>query len=160
MRCIEARLRLEREKEQQETLILSVIPAHIGREENDWLNMYFFVDRLFLALSMKSEMLRKVKETAKYHNLQSKDYDDQRSHVRKVNARRAAFHDLYIKKHENVTILYADIVNFTPLSEKFTPPELVQILNKLFGKFDQLAQVWMRSEIEKVHLTSLNSICL
>lgn len=38
-------------------------------------------------------------------------------------------------------ILYADIVNFTPLSEKFTPPELVQILNKLFGKFDRLAQV-------------------
>lgn len=34
MRCIEARLRLEREKEQQETLILSVIPAHIGRMEN------------------------------------------------------------------------------------------------------------------------------
>jgi adenylate cyclase 2 len=31
MRCIEARLRLESEKEQQETLILSVIPAHIGR---------------------------------------------------------------------------------------------------------------------------------
>ena len=41
-------------------------------------------------------------------------------------------------------ILYADIVNFTPLSEKFTPPELVQILNKLFGKFDQLAQVRSR----------------
>ena len=34
MRCIEARLRLEREKEQQETLILSVIPAHIGRVKN------------------------------------------------------------------------------------------------------------------------------
>lgn len=32
MRCIEARLRLEREKEQQENLILSVIPAHIGIE--------------------------------------------------------------------------------------------------------------------------------
>jgi hypothetical protein len=46
------------------------------------------------------------------------------------------FFDLY-----SFRILYADIVNFTPLSEKFTPPELVQILNKLFGKFDQLAQV-------------------
>ncbi|CAF0766132.1 unnamed protein product [Rotaria sordida] len=121
MRCIEARLRLEREKEQQETLILSVIPAHI-------------------ALSMKSEMLRKVKETAKYHNVQSRDYDDQCLNTKKINTRKAAFHDLYVKKHENVTILYADIVNFTPLSEKFTPPELVQILNKLFGKFDQLAQ--------------------
>jgi len=84
MRCIEARLRLEREKEQQETLILSVIPAHI-------------------ALSMKSEMLRKVKETAKYHNVQSKDYDDQRSNTKKINTRKTAFHDLFVKKHENVT---------------------------------------------------------
>ena len=58
---------------------------------------------LSLALSMKSEMLRKVKETAKYHHLQSRDYDDQRSHVKKINIRKAAFHDLYIKKHENVT---------------------------------------------------------
>lgn len=57
----------------------------------------------FLALSMKSEMLRKVKETAKYHNLQSRDYDDQRSHTKKINVRKATFHDLYIKKHENVT---------------------------------------------------------
>lgn len=100
MRCIEARLRLEREKEQQETLILSVIPAHIGK-------MKIFVLKniqdLTLALSMKSEMLRKVKETAKYHNLQSRDYDDQRSHTKKINVRKATFHDLYIKKHENVT---------------------------------------------------------
>jgi len=52
---------------------------------------------------MKSEMLRKVKETAKYHNLQSNDYDDPRSNTKKINTRKAAFHDLYIKKHENVT---------------------------------------------------------
>ncbi|CAF1444767.1 unnamed protein product, partial [Didymodactylos carnosus] len=119
MRCIEARLKLEREKEQQERLILSVIPAHI-------------------AINMKQEMLRKVKETAKYH-FQS-NYDEKSNATKKVNIRKATFHDLYIKKHENVSILYADIVNFTPLSEKFSPPELVQILNKLFGKFDQLAQ--------------------
>jgi class 3 adenylate cyclase len=47
----------------------------------------------------------------------------------------------YLFVFDFLRILYADIVNFTPLSEKFTPPELVQILNKLFGKFDQLAQV-------------------
>jgi hypothetical protein len=52
---------------------------------------------------MKSEMLRKVKETAKYHNIQSRDYDDQRSNTKKINVRKATFHDLYIKKHENVT---------------------------------------------------------
>lgn len=37
------------------------------------------------------------------------------------------------------SILYADIVNFTPLADKFEPPELVNILNKLFAKFDQKA---------------------
>jgi len=37
--------------------------------------------------------------------------------------------------------LYADIVNFTPLSEKLTASELVATLNELFGRFDQIAQV-------------------
>ena len=39
------------------------------------------------------------------------------------------------------SILYADIVNFTPLSEKLTASELVDTLNQLFGRFDQIAQV-------------------
>ncbi len=44
MRCIEARLRLESEKEQQETLILSVIPAHIGRLNYfDCYSLYVYV---------------------------------------------------------------------------------------------------------------------
>ena len=46
MRCIEARLRLETEKEQQETLILSVIPAHIGRGRN-WIVGLLFDSGLF-----------------------------------------------------------------------------------------------------------------
>lgn len=52
---------------------------------------------------MKSEMLRKIKETAKYHNLNSRNGDDQMLNTKKINARKAAFHDLYVKKHENVT---------------------------------------------------------
>ena len=39
------------------------------------------------------------------------------------------------------SILYADIVNFTPLSEKLSASELVSTLNQLFGRFDQIAQV-------------------
>ncbi len=33
-------------------------------------------------------------------------------------------------------------MNFTPLADKFEPPELVNILNKLFAKFDQKATVF------------------
>ncbi|XP_053401460.1 adenylate cyclase type 2-like isoform X2 [Mercenaria mercenaria] len=50
------------------------------------------------------------------------------------------FHDLYVKHHSNVSILYADIVNFTPLAAECTAQELVKMLNELFGRFDQLAE--------------------
>jgi hypothetical protein len=39
------------------------------------------------------------------------------------------------------SILYADIVNFTPLSEQLSASDLVMTLNDLFGRFDQIAQV-------------------
>uniref|UniRef100_A0A1B0D560 adenylate cyclase n=1 Tax=Phlebotomus papatasi TaxID=29031 RepID=A0A1B0D560_PHLPP len=50
------------------------------------------------------------------------------------------FHELYVQRHNNVSILYADIVNFTPLSEQLTASDLVKTLNELFGRFDQIAQ--------------------
>lgn len=48
---------------------------------------------------------------------------------------------MHVQRHNNVTILYADIVNFTPLSEQLTASDLVKTLNELFGRFDQIAQV-------------------
>lgn len=50
------------------------------------------------------------------------------------------FHILYVKRHENVSILYADIVGFTRLASDCSPKELVVMLNELFGKFDQIAK--------------------
>lgn len=50
------------------------------------------------------------------------------------------FHNLYIKRHKDVSILYADIVGFTLLSSECSPKELVLMLNELFGKFDQIAK--------------------
>lgn len=51
------------------------------------------------------------------------------------------FHEMYVQRHNNVSILYADIVNFTPLSEQLSASDLVKTLNELFGRFDQIAQV-------------------
>ena len=39
---------------------------------------------------------------------------------------------------EEATVLFADVVNFTPLSEKLLPQELVEFLNRVFSKFDEL----------------------
>jgi class 3 adenylate cyclase len=39
------------------------------------------------------------------------------------------------------SILFADIVGFTVLASQCTAQELVRLLNELFGRFDQLANV-------------------
>lgn len=48
---------------------------------------------------------------------------------------------------EDATVLFADIVGFTQLSEKLTPPRVVQILDVLFSRFDSIAD---RYEVEKI----------
>ncbi|KAF3697720.1 Adenylate cyclase type 2 [Channa argus] len=50
------------------------------------------------------------------------------------------FHSLYVRQHKDVSILYADIVGFTKLASTCTPKELVAVLNKLFGRFDDIAK--------------------
>ncbi|KAK3108058.1 hypothetical protein FSP39_000441 [Pinctada imbricata] len=55
-------------------------------------------------------------------------------------AKDTMFHKIYIQRHENVSILFADMCGFTQLSSQCTAQELVQLLNELFARFDKLAQ--------------------
>jgi guanylate cyclase len=48
---------------------------------------------------------------------------------------------------QGATILFADVVNFTPMSERLTPTELVELLNEVFSHFDMLAEKY---ELEKI----------
>ncbi|XP_068892631.1 adenylate cyclase type 2-like isoform X5 [Tenebrio molitor] len=100
--CIESRVKLECEKEQQEQLLLSVIPAYIAAE-------------------VKRSIMLKMADACNEQSNRS-------------------FHEMYVQRHNNVSILYADIVNFTPLSEQLSASDLVKTLNELFGRFDQIAQ--------------------
>ena len=42
--------------------------------------------------------------------------------------------------HGDVTVMFADIVNFTRLTERIPPLELIALLNKMFSSFDELAE--------------------
>ena len=43
-------------------------------------------------------------------------------------------------KHDQVTLLFADVVNFTPKASLLSPEELVAFLNRIFSAFDALAE--------------------
>ncbi|XP_037041756.1 adenylate cyclase type 2 isoform X2 [Bradysia coprophila] len=101
---IEQRVKLECEREQQEQLLLSVIPAYIAAE-------------------VKRSIMIKMADACQ-----------------RAGGQQTRFHEMHVQRHNNVSILYADIVNFTPLSEQLTASDLVKTLNELFGRFDQIAQ--------------------
>ena len=46
--------------------------------------------------------------------------------------------DVIAEQFNDVTILFADLVGFTPLAARLNPIELVKLLNHIFSRFDQL----------------------
>ncbi len=55
--------------------------------------------------------------------------------------------DVIADAFSHVTVLFADIVGFTPYAERFAPDTSVQTLNELFSDFDALAK---RGGLEKI----------
>ncbi|TYQ26585.1 transporter substrate-binding protein [Pseudanabaena sp. UWO310] len=56
-------------------------------------------------------------------------------------------HNTIASRSDNVTILFADIVDFTALSTQVSPNDLVTMLNEIFSSFDLLAD---RLGLEKI----------
>src|SRR5690349_3586435 len=51
------------------------------------------------------------------------------------------------QRFDDVSVLFADIVGFTPLSARLSPADLIAMLNRLFSTFDELAD---RHGLEKI----------
>uniref|UniRef100_A0A8C0H953 Adenylate cyclase type 3 n=1 Tax=Chelonoidis abingdonii TaxID=106734 RepID=A0A8C0H953_CHEAB len=94
---LEVKLNLEEQSQQQERLMLSILPKHVA-----------------------DEMLKDMKKDPSQKEMQQ-------------------FNTMYMYRHENVSILFADIVGFTQLSSYCSAHELVKLLNELFARFDKLA---------------------
>ena len=52
--------------------------------------------------------------------------------------------------HADVTVMFADIVNFTHMSEEMSPNETVQLLNNIFSEFDLLAEKYGIEKIKTI----------
>ena len=52
------------------------------------------------------------------------------------------------EEYSAATVLFADIVNFTPISARFGPLEVVEMLNDLFSEFDKLVDKYGVEKIQ------------
>ncbi|XP_012582806.1 PREDICTED: adenylate cyclase type 3 [Condylura cristata] len=103
---LEVKMNLEEQSQQQENLMLSILPKHVA-----------------------DEMLKDMKKDESQKDQQQ-------------------FNTMYMYRHENVSILFADIVGFTQLSSTCSAQELVKLLNELFARFDKLAQKYHQLRIK------------
>ncbi|XP_054157897.1 adenylate cyclase type 3-like [Oppia nitens] len=99
---LEVKLVLEEESQEQERLLLSVLPKHVAAE-------------------IRQDLGAVVE---------------------------GQFHKIYMSRHENVSILFADIVGFTAISSTCPAPELVRTLNELFARFDKLSDKYHQLRIK------------
>ncbi|XP_064481117.1 adenylate cyclase type 3-like isoform X2 [Ornithodoros turicata] len=101
-RSLEVKLVVEEESQEQERLLLSVLPKHVAAE-------------------LKQDLDAVVT---------------------------GPFKKIYMSRHENVSILFADIVGFTAFSSTCPAPELVRTLNELFARFDKLSDKYHQLRIK------------
>jgi class 3 adenylate cyclase len=52
--------------------------------------------------------------------------------------------------HADVTVMFADIVNFTQLAEELSPNDTVSLLNEIFSEFDLLAEKYGIEKIKTI----------
>ncbi|GBP13221.1 hypothetical protein EVAR_93171_1 [Eumeta japonica] len=103
--CVESTLRLKFVKDQEERLMLNILPEHIvSKVRQDIRNIFTEIQSHRLSYHMRS------------------------------------FNQLYVEEHDNVSILYADVVNYTMISTTLSPLRMVELLNELFGRFDEASE--------------------
>nr|CAD7267222.1 unnamed protein product [Timema shepardi] len=68
--------------------------------------------------------------------------EDIRRIIQHVNdpLKKKPFSDMYVKEHSNVSILFADVVNYSQLTVSLPVNKLVETLNELFGRFDDASE--------------------
>ena len=66
-------------------------------------------------------------------------------------AKRLKDNDMRIADHyDSVTVMFADLINFTQMSEKMTPNQLIELLSQVFVRFDELAEKYQVEKIKTI----------
>lgn len=117
----------------QEQLTRSILPQHIAAKiKKDFRDIFRFIEehkkpppkgrphKYVYSIISKYLSSQRLQTCNKYYSL--------------------VFSDLCVETHNNVSILYADVVNFSGLTVTLPVRKLVETLNDLFGSFDEASE--------------------
>ncbi|XP_055593948.1 adenylyl cyclase X E [Uranotaenia lowii] len=113
---VEGNLLLKFARNQEKELLLSILPEHTAElMEKD---IRVMIEKMY---------------RSKTNTINTKNFFKTGTQWRSINK-------LYVQKHTNVTILYADVVNYTHITTQLPVRTLVDVLHELFVKFDEAAK--------------------
>jgi adenylate cyclase len=116
----------------------------VENELADWVILMFFVLNIGAASAVVFGLLRYfVRENRKIHDLLQIEQDKSETLLLNVLPREVAqmlknSDQTVAEQYDSVSILFADVVGFTPLAESLGPNEVVEMLNTTFTHFDEL----------------------
>jgi adenylate cyclase len=116
----------------------------VENELADWVILMFFVLNIGAASAVVFGLLRYfVRENRKIHGLLQIEQDKSEMLLSNVLPKEVAqvlknSDQTVAEQYDSVSILFADVVGFTPLAESLAPHELVEMLNTMFTHFDEL----------------------
>ncbi|XP_063700963.1 adenylyl cyclase X E [Culicoides brevitarsis] len=115
--CVVGNLLLKFARNQENDLLLSILPDHTAQAlEKDI-----------------AELLLKIRAEKQKNRI------PQQVHIGK-QWRGHAINKLYVEEHKDVSILYADVVNYTMMTTQLPVRTLVETLHELFVKFDDASK--------------------
>ena len=110
----------------------------------DWVILLFFVLNIGVASAVVFGLFRYfVGENRRIHELLEIEQDKSETLLANVLPSVIAKQlkdtdETVAEQYDSVSILFADVVGFTPLAESLAPTELVEMLNATFTRFDEL----------------------
>ncbi len=116
----------------------------VENELADWVILMFFVLNIGAASAVVFGLLRYfVRENRRIHGLLQVEQDKSETLLSNVLPREVAqmlknSDQTVAEQYDSVSILFADVVGFTPLAESLPPSEVVEMLNTMFTHFDEL----------------------
>ncbi|XP_044250922.1 adenylyl cyclase X E-like isoform X1 [Drosophila takahashii] len=123
-----------------ETMVrASFLDRHQFIMEEKWLRHALQQESMLLDSVLPPQIAKPIQDSIKNKIKQNEATEFDRYHMKNS---RMTEHFMAIQIHPDVSILYADVVNYTHLTTTLTVENLVKVLHDLYGRFDMAASTF------------------